>query len=108
MRNRNIGVRLWLNDSEVKTLAKKAASCKLSRSAYMRFIINDFVPKEAPPLEYFNLLRELHAIGNNMRQIAHKAHALGMIEAPLYHLNADRLAATCDELVSAVAPSKRE
>jgi hypothetical protein len=108
MRNRNIGIRLWLNDAEATTLAKKAASCKLSRSAYLRFIINDFEPKQSPSIEYYQLLRELRAIGNNMRQIAHKAHALGMIETPLYHQNADRLNAVCSELMSAVLPTKSE
>lgn len=108
MRNRDALVQFWTSKEESDLLQQKASSCHLSKSAYLRFIINDFVPKVTPPLEYFDLLRELRAIGNNMRQIAHKAHALGMIEAPLYHDNANRLTKTCDSLMSAVLPTKRE
>jgi hypothetical protein len=108
MRNRDVLVQFWANKDEAELLQKKAASCRLSKSAYLRFIINGFDPKQSPPLEYYQLLRELRAIGNNMRQIAHKAHALGIIEVPLYHQNTDRLNAVCSELMSAALPTKRE
>ena len=53
----------------------------LTREAYLRVLISGFVPKEKPPLDFWAMNRELHYIGNNLNQIALKAHALGAIQA---------------------------
>ncbi|MFR1166262.1 MAG: plasmid mobilization relaxosome protein MobC [Adlercreutzia equolifaciens] len=39
------------------------------------------------------MTRELHAIGNNLNQIARKAHALGTVDAARYDAEARRLEA---------------
>ena len=36
----------------------------------MRTLINGYVPKELPPPDYHSMMRELHAIGSNLNQIA--------------------------------------
>lgn len=56
----------------------------LSVAAYLRHLINGVVPKEAPPPDFFTMMRELHYIGNNLNQIAMKAHALNVIDAKHY------------------------
>ena len=50
----------------------------------MRALISGVVPREKPPLDFWAMNRELHYIGNNLNQIALKAHALGAIDARHY------------------------
>ncbi len=84
IRNRNIKIQLWLNKTEVRSLQEKARRSHLSVAAYLRYLINGVVPKEAPPPDFFTMMRELHYIGNNLNQIAMKAHALNVIDAKHY------------------------
>lgn len=80
MRNRNIRIQLWLNRKEVDKLNKSVKKSGLSREAYLRHLINGLVPSEAPPPDYYSMMRELYRIGNNLNQIAVKAHTLGVID----------------------------
>lgn len=84
MRKRNIRVQLWLNRKEIETLDKKVRRSGLSREAYLRHLINGLVPRDAPPPDYFSMIRELHGIGNNLNQIAQKAHTLNVVDVQRY------------------------
>ena len=84
IRNRNIKIQLWLNKAEARNLQEKAKRSHLSVAAYLRHLISGVVPKEAPPPDFFSMMRELHSIGNNLNQIAMKAHALNAIDAKHY------------------------
>lgn len=84
MRNRNVHIQFWLNRKEAETLDKKVRRSGLSREAYLRQLVNGFVPKETPPADYYAFMRELHAVGNNLNQIAQKAHVLNVMDAQRY------------------------
>lgn len=84
IRNRNVKIQLWLNKAEARNLQEKAKRSHLSVAAYLRQLISGVVPKEAPPPDFFSMMRELHSIGNNLNQIAMKAHALNVIDAKHY------------------------
>ena len=60
-RKRKIAKRIWLNEMEERE------------------------PKEKPGKEFFEVLCQLSAIGNNVHQLAAKANALGFIDAPMLH-----------------------
>mgnify|MGYP002672886541 FL=1 len=75
---------MWLNKAEARNLQEKAKRSHLSVAAYLRQLISGVVPKEAPPPDFFSMIRELHSIGNNLNQIAMKAHALNVIDAKHY------------------------
>ena len=65
-------------------------------------------PRPKPPPDYLAMTRELHAIGNNLNQIARKAHALGTVDAARYDAEARRLEAALREIVAAVKePGRR-
>ena len=53
--------RIWarLSPEEMESLNQKAKSTGLSREEYIRKVLAGAVPKQAPPLEYAELLREL-------------------------------------------------
>ena len=58
-------------------LNEKAREAGINREAYLRFLINGYAPKAVPPPDYFSMMRELHAIGNNIHQVAARANATG-------------------------------
>ena len=65
-------------------LVKKSG---LSREAYLRHLICGVVPQDAPPPAYFSMMKELHAIGNNLNQIAQKVHVLNVMDVQRYDEN---------------------
>ena len=81
MRNRNVHVQLWLNRKEADALSRSAKKCGLTQSAYLRHLITGFVPQEAPPPDYYAMMRQLYGVANNLNQVARKAHALHVIDA---------------------------
>ena len=73
-----------LNRKEAEALDKKVKKSGMNREAYLRHIIQGIVPKDTPPPDYYSMMRELHKIGNNMNQIAQKAHTLNVIDVKRY------------------------
>ena len=84
MRKRNNLIQIWLSDDELEKLSTQAAKCGLSRAAFLRQLICGFQPKELPPPDFYPMMRQLYYCGNNLNQIAKKAHALGVIETQRY------------------------
>ena len=106
-RKRKIPKRIWLNEIEdrelkrkdmsgrlpcrcrkksmrlVKQLKRKAKKAGVSQSGLIRSLIRGYEPKEKPDREFFEALRRLSVIGNNVHQLASKANTLGFIDAPM-------------------------
>ena len=87
MRNRNVHIQFWLNKKEVQALDKLVKKSGVSSEAYLRHLINGVVPQDAPPPDYFSMMKEMHAIGNNLNQIAQKAHVLSVMDVQRYDEN---------------------
>ena len=102
MRKRNIRYQLWLSEKEADHFNKRVKKSGLPREVYLRQLINDLVPIDAPPLDYFAMKRELHYIGVNLNQIAQKAHALNVIDVKRYDENVAMLNKTVLEIAKAV------
>ena len=83
MRKRNVHVQFWLDKKEAEAFNKKVKR-GLSQEVYLRHLINGVVPQDAPPPDYYHFMRELHGVGNNLNQIAQKAHVLGVIDERRY------------------------
>jgi hypothetical protein len=66
MRRRAIRIQVWVNHNENAKLQASAKTSGLSQEGYIRSLINGYVPKTMPPPDYFAMMRELHAIGNNL------------------------------------------
>lgn len=84
MKNRNYEIKVRLTQAEMVHLTRLVSASGLSRETYLRKLISGVIPREAPPPDFFSMMRELHYIGNNLNQIAMKAHALGAIDAKHY------------------------
>ena len=66
MRKRKVAILFRLNRKEAEALDKKVKKSGLSREAYLRHLISGVVPRDAPPPDYYSMMRELHRIGNNL------------------------------------------
>lgn len=84
MKKRNIQVITRLNEKEKQHLTFLVKRSGLSQEAYIRHLINGVIPKDSPPVDYFAMMKEIHAIGNNLNQIARKANQLNIIDVQQY------------------------
>lgn len=107
MRNRGIRKQVWLNEKENARLQDSAHKAGLSQESYLRALINDLVPKELPPVEYHAMMRELHAIGNNLNQIAARANSTGHIDRTAFQYEANHLRRVMLDIQAAVTSPER-
>ena len=108
-RKRPIRAQVWLTHEENSLLESHATATGLSRESYLRTLINGYIPKQLPPINYHALIRELHSIGNNLNQIAAKANATGHIDTTVFQYEATRLRRAVQEIQEAfTAPERRD
>ena len=111
MRKRNVAILFRLNRKEAEALDKKVKKSGLSREAYLRHLISGVVPRDAPPPDYYSMMRELHRIGNNLNQIAQKAHTLNVVDVQRYDRDMRMFEDTIKKITEAVIlpePMKNE
>lgn len=102
MSKRNIEIKVRLNRKEAEALNKRVKKSCLSREAYIRHLIEGSVPRDAPPPDYFSMMRELYRIGNNLNQIAQKAHVLNVMDVQRYDAAIHELEAAIRKITEAV------
>ena len=108
MRKRGIPILVRLNAQEQQNLKRQVKKSGLSQEAFIRSLINGYVPKELPPLDYFSMMRELYAIGSNLNQVAAKANATDHIDKTMFQYEANRLRKAVQDIIEAVtAPERR-
>ena len=66
---------LRLNADEAQKLITNAKACGLTRTAYLRRLLNGYDLKPRPSAEMEALRTEIHQIGNNINQIARSVNA---------------------------------
>ena len=74
MRKRNIQKIVRFNCKEAQDLAAKAKKACLSEAGLIRLLIRGYEPKEKPDDRFYDVMRELSSIGNNINQLAAKAN----------------------------------
>lgn len=84
MRRRNIPFMFRLNEQEAEAFRARVKRSGLTQESYMRQVIRGEIPRDAPPPDYYAMMKELHKIGNNLNQIAQKAHVLNVIDVQRY------------------------
>ena len=83
MRARNIQKIIRLNRSEAQDLQKKAKKACVSEAGLIRLLLKGYEPREKPDEKFYDAMRELSAIGNNINQLAIKANALGFVDSQM-------------------------
>lgn len=76
VRTKELKVRM--SDEEFDSLNEKVQKCDISKEKFIRTVLNDYQPKELPPIEYFKLIKELNANGNNLNQLVNIAYIQGI------------------------------
>lgn len=102
MNNRTIEIKVRLNQKEADVLNERVKKSRLSREAYLRHLINGLMPQDAPPPDYYAMMKELYKIGNNLNQIARKAQSLNMIDVSLYKKAVGEVETAVKEITAAV------
>ena len=109
MRKRNVAILFRLNKKEAEALDKKVKRSGLNREAYLRQLISGVVPRDAPPPDYYSMMRKLHKIGNNLNQIAQKAHVLNVVDVQRYDKEVRKFNEAVRKITEAVIlPEKNE
>lgn len=84
IRKRNNRVQVRLDNKEHQAFLKAVKRSRLSQEVYLRHLIIGVVPQDAPPPDYYAMMQQLYRIGNNLNQIAQKAHTLNVIDVQRY------------------------
>lgn len=107
MRKRSISFLLRLSETEYAHLIRQVEKTGLPREAYIRALINRYVPKPLPPLDYYVMIRQLHAIGNNLNQLTAKAHTTGHLDREAFQQEANELRRAVQHIQEAVTSPER-
>lgn len=83
MRQRNVQVLFRLNDEEAAYLYGLVEKSGRSKEALLRSMLMGYRLCEKPDPEFYQIMRELSAIGNRINQLAAKANALDFIDTPM-------------------------
>ena len=89
MRYRNIKKQFWFNEEECNILATNSNKAGLSEAEYIREILVGYKLKEKPDDRFYDNLKIIRSIANNMNQIAKKANSLGFIDELAYKRNVE-------------------
>ncbi len=90
MRKRNVQILFRLNDEEAEQLQILVERSGRSREAFLREMVKGYRLCEKPDPEFYQMMRELSAIGNRINQLAAKANALDFVDAPMLKEEARR------------------
>lgn len=90
MRKRNIQKIVRFSREEAQDLQKKAKKACLSEAGLIRLLLRGYEPREKPDERFYDVMRELSSIGNNINQLEVKANALGFVDAPQLKKEAER------------------
>ena len=90
MMKQRIKKQFWFSPQEAKELKRKAKLCGITETAVIRILLRGYEPREKPDGRFYDAMRNLSAIGNNINQLAAKAHTLGFIDVPMLKNEANR------------------
>lgn len=91
MRSRRIKKQIWLSDEEDYIMKCNAESVGMNSSDYIRHLILGYKPKEKPPTQFYEDIKCIRNIGNNINQIARIANARGVVDVPHLKKEIDKL-----------------
>jgi len=90
MRQREIKKQFWFNEEEAKILKDKAYKAGMTESNFIRKILLGYQLKEKPDATFYEVIKLMRSISNNINQIAKKAHSLNYIDEVAYKKEAAR------------------
>ena len=86
---------LFLRENRIKELCNKSG---MNESDIVRNLIMGNDIKEAPSNKFYEVVRDLRSISNNINQLTRKAHSLGFIDEREYREEVIKLDILIDDL----------
>lgn len=83
MRKRNVQILFRMTEEEAYELNELVRKSGRSKEAFLRAMVKGYRLCEKPAPEFYQIMRELSAIGNRINQLAAKANALNFVDAPM-------------------------
>lgn len=90
MKRRTVKKQFWFSRDEAQDLQKKAKKTCLTEAALVRLLVRGYEPKERPDERFYDAMRQLSSIGNNINQLAAQANSLGFVDAQRLQKEAER------------------
>ena len=90
MKRRTVKKQFWFSRDEAQDLQKKAKKTCLSEAALVRLLVRGYEPKERPDERFYEVMRQLSSIGNNVNQLAAQAHSLHFVDPKKLKEEAER------------------
>ena len=81
-------VRLTLEEASIFT--EKARKANMSESQFLRTLITTSVVKEKPDDRFYEVMKEMRKIGNNLNQIARRTNTYGYVDNSFYKQESDK------------------
>ena len=90
MKKRNIRVTVRLSEEEYNKHESRRIKTGLSREAYIRNALDGIVPKEKPDERFYEMMKVLSGIANNVNQLARKANEYGSVNSRALIVEAEK------------------
>ena len=90
MKRRTVKKQFWFSRDEAQDLQKKAKKTCLTEAALVRLLVRGYEPKERPDERFYDVMRQLSSIGNNINQLAAKANTLSFVDAQKLQKESER------------------
>ena len=90
MKRRTVKKQFWFSRDEAQDLQKKTKKTCLTEAALVRLLVRGYEPKERPDERFYDVMRQLSSIGNNINQLAAQANSLSFVDAQKLQKEAER------------------
>ena len=90
MKRRTVKKQFWFSRDEAQDFARKAKKTCLTEAALVRLLVRGYEPKERPDERFYDVMRQLSSIGNNINQLAAQANSLSFVDAQKLQKEAER------------------
>ena len=79
-RKRKHRVEVAMNDKEYKEILENIKLCGMTKQAYLLCLISNHVPQPKPSKDFYDMVKQLRMIGNNLNQLCIVANKTGSID----------------------------
>ncbi len=101
-RSRSNQIHFFLNDDEYEEFIMLKERSGLTTSEFIRQLIKGAKIIEAPPIDFWDMTKQIRYYGNNMNQIAKRLNLFGLPDVEAYQRNADKVFELLEKIQDAV------